>query len=411
MARREERRLLVGLDIGTSKCVAVIGQMLPEGQIEIVGEASAPCRGMNRGDVVNIEATVQAIRRAVENAEQMAGCRAQSVYIGISGSHIKSFNSTGVAPVRAREVSEKDVESVIDAARAILVPADQKILHVIPQEFMVDGRDGIHEPVGMFGVRLEAKVHMVTGSVSAAQNIFKCVETCGLHVDQLIVQHLASAEAVLLPEERNLGVCMVDIGAGTSDIAVFKGGSIRHTAVIPLAGNLVTNDISVAFRTPTQFAEEIKLQFGSALPELVSGGEDIEVKGVGDGQSRRLARHTLAEVIKPRYEEIFRYIRKELYRSECYEMIAGGGIVLTGGAAGIPGVLQLAESVFELPVRLGVPHDVRGLNDIARNPAYATAVGLLLYGRQLQAPRSLRLPDNGAGYWLKRVKDWFAGNF
>ncbi|HUS24040.1 MAG TPA: cell division protein FtsA, partial [Candidatus Binatia bacterium] len=263
MAKREERNLLVGLDIGTSKCVAVIGQLMPEGHIEIVGRGEHPTKGgLSRGDVVNIEATVTAIRRAMENAEHMANCRAQSVYVGISGTHIECRNSTGVAPVRAREVSDKDVEHVIDAARAVAIPADKRILHVIPQEFVVDGREGIHEPVGMFGVRLEAKVHMVTGSVSAAQNIYKCVETCGLTVDKLILQHLASSYAVLLPDERDLGVCMVDIGGGTSDIAVFKGGAIRHTAVLPIAGNQVTNDISVAFRTPTQSAEEIKVKYG-----------------------------------------------------------------------------------------------------------------------------------------------------
>ncbi|HEY1077033.1 MAG TPA: cell division protein FtsA [Fontimonas sp.] len=408
MARREERNLMVGLDVGTSKCVAVVGQVNDEGQIEIVGRGEHVSRGMNRGDVVNIEQTAQAIKRAVENAEHMANCRAQSVYVGLSGTHIRSFNSTGVAPVRAGSVSERDVDSVMDAARAIAIPADQKILHVIPQEFVVDGREGIHDPVGMHGVRLEAKVHMVTGSISAAQNIYKCVESCGLKVDKLILQHLASSYATLLPDERDLGVCMVDIGGGTSDIAVFKGGTIRHTAVLPIAGNQVTNDISMAFRTPAPYAEELKILYGVALQQF-AGHEEIEVKGVGDQQSRRLSRVTLAEVIKPRYEELFRFIRKELHRSDWYEMIAGG-VVLTGGSAQMPGVVELAESVFELPVRVGLPHNVEGLKDVTRNPAYATAVGLLLYGKQSR-PVQTRAPSQGFGYWAHRAGEWLKGSF
>jgi cell division protein FtsA len=408
MARREERNLMVGLDVGTSKCVAVVGQVNDEGQIEIVGRGEHVSRGMNRGDVVNIEQTAQAIKRAVENAEHMANCRAQSVYVGLSGTHIRSFNSTGVAPVRAGSVSERDVDSVMDAARAIAIPADQKILHVIPQEFVVDGREGIHDPVGMHGVRLEAKVHMVTGSISAAQNIYKCVESCGLKIDKLILQHLASSYATLLPDERDLGVCMVDIGGGTSDIAVFKGGTIRHTAVLPIAGNQVTNDISMAFRTPAPYAEELKILHGVALQQF-AGHEEIEVKGVGDQMPRRLSRLTLAEVIKPRYEELFRFIRKELHRSDWYEMIAGG-IVLTGGSSQMPGVVELAEEVFELPVRVGLPQNVDGLKDVTRNPAYATAVGLLLYGKQSR-PLQPRAPSQGLGYWAHRAGEWLKGSF
>lgn len=408
MARREERNLMVGLDVGTSKCAAVVGQINDEGQIEIVGRGEHVSRGMNRGDVVNIEQTAQAIKRAVENAEHMANCRAQSVYVGLSGTHIRSFNSTGVAPVRAGSVSERDVDSVMDAARAIAIPADQKILHVIPQEFVVDGREGIHDPVGMHGVRLEAKVHMVTGSISAAQNIYKCVESCGLKVDKLILQHLASSYSTLLPDERDLGVCMVDIGGGTSDIAVFKGGTIRHTAVLPIAGNQVTNDISMAFRTPAPYAEELKIQYGVALQQF-AGHEEIEVKGVGDQPARRLSRLTLAEVIKPRYEELFRFIRKELHRSDWYEMIAGG-VVLTGGSAQMPGVVELAEQVFELPVRVGLPHNVDGLKDVTRNPGYATAVGLLLYGKQSR-PVAARAPSQGFGYWAHRAGEWLKGSF
>jgi cell division protein FtsA len=411
MSKREVRNLLVGLDIGTSKVVCVVGEVMPDGRIEVVGEGAAASRGLKKGVVVNIDATVQSIRRAVENAEQMAGCRAQSVYVGVSGAHIKSFNSTGVVPVRNREVHDKDVEAVIDAARAIAIPADQKILHVVPQEFVVDGQDGIHEPVGMSGVRLEAHVHMVTGSLSAAQNIQKCVETCGLRVDKLILQHLASSYAVLMPDERDLGVCMVDIGGGTSDIAIFKGGSVRHTAVLPIAGDQVTNDISVAFRTPVPYAEEIKVHFGCALPEFAAVDEMIEVKSVGEMPTRTLSRHTLAEVIKPRYEELFRFIRKELHRSDFYDVIASG-IVLTGGSAQMPGVRELAEAVFELPVRLGMPQNIQGLKDVVKNPAYSTAVGLLLYGVQDQPKLALRGGDGeGAGYLLSRISSWFKGNF
>ena len=412
MPKKEARNLLVGLDIGTSKCVAVIGEVMPDGNIEIVGAGSAPSRGMKRGDVVNIETTVQSIKRAIENAEHMASCRAQGVYVGISGTHIESFNSEGVAPVRAREVSEKDVEAVIDAARAIAVPAAKRILHVIPQEFEIDKRSGIPDPVGMFGVRLEAKVHMVTCSTSAAQNLYKCVESCGLRVDKLILQHLASSEAVLLADDRELGVCMVDIGGGTSDIAVFKGGAIRHTAVLPIAGDQVTNDISVAFRTPTQYAEEIKIQHGCALPQMASAHEEIEVKSVGDTPARRLSRHTLAEVIKPRYEELFRFVKKELQRADWLDTLPGG-VILTGGSAQMPGVLELAEQVFETPVRLGVPHNVQGLKDVIRDPAYASAVGLLLYGRQ-QTPKlapSTPVGKTDVGQLAQRIGSWFKGNF
>ncbi|SFF60990.1 cell division protein FtsA [Fontimonas thermophila] len=410
MTRREERKLLVGLDIGTSKCAAVVGQVLPDGQIEIVGRGEHVSKGMNRGDVVNIEQTALAIKRAVENAEHMANCRIQSVYVGVSGTHIQGLNSTGVAPVRSGSVSERDVDNVMDAARAIAIPADRKILHVIPQEFVIDGREGIYHPVGMHGVRLEGKAHVVTGSISAAQNIYRCVESCGLKVDTLILQHLASSYATLLPDEREHGVCMIDIGGGTSDIAVFRGGAIRHTAVLPIAGNQVTNDISIVFRTPAPYAEELKIKHGVALPQLADGHEEIEVRGVGDQPPRRLSRSTLAEVIKPRYEELFYFARKELHRSDWYSLIPGG-VVLTGGAAQMPGVVELASQVLDMPVRLGLPHNVEGLKDVTRNPAYATAVGLLLYGRQSRAATSADAPTQGIGYWVQRVADWIRGSF
>lgn len=411
MSKREVRHLLVGLDIGTSKVICVVGEVMPDGQIQVIGEGTAPSRGIKKGVVVNIEATTQSIRRAVENAEQIAGCRAQAVYVGISGAHIRSSNSTGVVPVRGREVHDKDVEAVIDSARARAIPADQKILHVVPQEFIVDGQDGIHEPVGMAGVRLEAHVHMVTGSLSATQNVHKCVESCGLRVEKLILQHLASSHAVLLPDERDLGVCMVDIGGGTSDIAVFKGGSVRHTAVLPIAGDQVTSDISVMFRTPVPYAEDLKVKYGCALPELVADHEMIEVKSVGDMPAHSLSRHTLAEVIKPRFEEIFRMIRKELHRHDFYDLITSG-VVLTGGSSQMPGVRELAEAIFERPVRLGVPNGIQGLKDVVKNPACSTATGLLIYSLQDQ-PRLGAYGSDGFGssHFLSRISSWFRENF
>jgi cell division protein FtsA len=408
--RKAPRDLVVGLDIGTSKVVAIVGGSTPDGRLELVGLGQHPSRGLNKGVVVNIEATTQSIRRAVEEAELMAGCRIQSVYAGISGAHVKSFNSQGIVGVSHGEVSPHDVERVIAAARAMAIPADQKVLHVVPQEFIVDGQEGIAEPVGMAGVRLEAKVHMVTGGASAAQNIRRCIEGCGLRVDKLILEQLASSYAVLQPDERELGICLVDIGGGTSDIAVFKSGSIRHTAVIPIAGNQVTNDIAVAFRTPPQHAEEIKVRHGCAMPQMIQTSTEIEVPSVGDRPPRKLSRLTLAEVIKARYLELFQFVRKELHKNDWYDAIAGG-IVLTGGSAKVEGVIELAEEVFDLPVRLGLPQNVAGLTDVARNPVYSTAVGLLLYGRQQQGPAAPEASGAGLAHWVERVQTWFKGQF
>ncbi len=410
MSKRETRNLLMTLDVGTSKVVCVIGEMMQGGKVEVVGFGQQPSRGLKRGVVINMDATVQSIRRAVEEAEMMANARVQSVYVGLSGAHIKSQNSVGVVPVSSREVSHRDVEKVIEAGRAIAIPADQKVIHVLPQEFVLDNQEGILRPEGMFGVRLEAKVHIVTGSMSAAQNLQKCVESCGLHVEKLCLQHIASSMAVLLPDEKDLGICMVDIGGGTSDIAVFRGGSVRHTAALPIAGEQVTNDISVAFRTPTQAAEDIKVKYGCALPQLIETDEEIEVPSVADGTPRRLSRKTLAEVIRPRYEELFRFVRKELHRADWYDGIAGG-VVLTGAASMMPGVPELAEEVFEVPTRLGHPHDVGGSRDVAGSPAYATAVGLLLYARSQNQTRVPSGDPRGVGYWAERVSTWFKGNF
>jgi len=403
--------MIVGLDIGTSKVVAIVGEIAPDGGVEIIGIGSHPSKGLKKGVVVNIESTVHSIQRAVEEAELMAGCQIHSVYAGIAGSHIRSLNSHGIVAIRDKEVTPSDVERVIDAARAVAIPADQKILHILPQEFVIDDQDGIREPVGMCGVRLEAKVHMVTGAVSAAQNIIKCVRRCGLEVDDIILEQLASSYAVLTEDEKDLGVCLVDIGGGTTDIAVFTEGSIRHTAVIPIAGDQVTNDIAVALRTPTQYAEEIKIKYACALTQLAASDENIEVPSVGDRPPRRLARQTLAEVIEPRYEELLTLVQAELRRSGFEDLIAAG-IVMTGGSSKIEGLMDLAEEVFHMPVRLGVPQSVMGLVDVVRNPIYATGVGLLLFGNQNRVQRAFEA-DFGhgvRGVW-ERMKSWFQGNF
>ncbi len=409
MAKKTERNLIVGLDIGTSKVVAIVGKITPDRQVEIVGIGSHPSRGLKKGVVVNIESTVQSIQRAVEEAELMAGCQIHSVYAGIAGSHIRSMNSHGIVAIRDKEVTQGDVERVIDAARAVAIPADQKILHVLPQEFIIDSQEGVREPVGMAGVRLEAKVHLVTGAVSAAQNIVKCVRRCGLDVEDIILEQLASSYSVLTEDEKDLGVCLVDIGGGTTDIAVFTEGSIKHTAVIPIAGDQVTNDIAVALRTPTQHAEEIKLKYACALTQLASPEETIEVPSVGERAPRRLARQTLAEVVEPRYEELLSLIQAELRRSG-FEDLCAAGVVLTGGSAKMEGAIELAEEIFHMPVRLGVPQHVSGLVDVVRNPIHATGVGLLIYGHKHGMDRrpDKRLAPGMKGLW-SRMRNWFAG--
>jgi cell division protein FtsA len=411
MVKKTEKNLIVGLDIGTSKVVAIVGEILPGGELEVIGIGSHPSRGLKKGVVVNIESTVHSIQRAVEEAELMAGCQIHSVYAGIAGSHIRSLNSHGIVAIRDKEVTQNDVERVIDAARAVAIPADQKILHILPQDFIIDSQEGIRHPVGMSGVRLEAKVHMVTGAVSAAQNIIKCVRRCGLEVDDIILEQLASSHSVLTEDEKDLGVCIVDIGGGTTDIAVFTEGAIRHTAVIPIAGDQVTNDIAVALRTPTQHAEEIKIKYACALAQMASADETIEVPSVGDRPPRQLARHTLAEVVEPRYEELLTLIQAELRRSGFEDLVASG-IVLTGGSAKIEGLVDLAEEVFHMPVRLGVPQYVTGLVDVVRNPIYATGVGLLLFGLQNRDQRAMDmvLGKGMRGIW-DRMKGWFQGNF
>jgi len=409
--KKPEQKVIVGLDIGTSKVVAIVSEIGPEGNLDIIGVGTHISRGIKKGVVVNIDATVQSVQRAVEEAEYMAGCQIHSVYTGIAGSHIRSFNSHGIVAIRDHVVTAADVERVIEAAKAVLIPADQKVLHILPQEFVVDSQAGIHEPVGMSGVRLEANVHMVTGSVSAAQNIVTVIRKCGLEVEDIVLEQLASSEAVLTEDEKQLGVCLVDIGGGTTDIAVFIDGAIYHTAVIPVAGDQVTADIAVALRTPTQSAEALKIQYGCALSAHTDPTEMVDIPTVGDRAHKNVSRLTLAEVIEPRFEELFSLVQAELRRHQLEELL-GSGVVLTGGSAKMAGVVELAEEVFHLPVRLGVPRNISGVVDVVRNPIYSTGVGLVQYGyHNREHRRSEFNPGQGFKSMVGRVKQWFQGNF
>ncbi|MCR9186395.1 MAG: cell division protein FtsA [Halieaceae bacterium] len=412
MGSVQDKRMIVGLDIGTSKVVALVGEIGAEGGLEVVGIGSHPSKGMKKGVIVNIESTVQSIQRAVEEAELMAGCQIHSVYVGIAGSHIRSLNSHGIVAIRDREVQPPDLERVLDAAQAVAIPADQKVLHILPQEYVIDNQEGVKEPLGMSGVRLEAKVHLVTCAVNAAQNIEKCIRRCGLEVEEVILEQLASSYSVLTEDERELGVCLVDIGGGTTDIAIFTEGSIRHTGVIPIAGDQVTNDIATALRTPTQHAEEIKIKYACALTQLAGPDETIKVPSVGDRPPRDLSRQSLAEVVEPRYDELFTLIQGELRRSG-YEEAIRAGVVLTGGTSKMEGVVELAEEIFHMPVRVGYPQSVKGLNDIVRNPIYSTGVGLLQYGQKQAGERAgsaQRSAANGEGL-VARLRNWIQSNF
>jgi len=408
MAAEQEPQRVVGLDIGTSKVVAMVAEIGADGVLEIIGIGAYPSRGLKKGVVVNIDSTTQSIQRAVEEAELMAGCQIDTLYAGIAGSHIRSLNSHGIVGISDGEVFPHDVERVIDAAQAVAIPADQKILHIIPQDYIIDSQEDIKEPLGMSGVRLEAKVHLVTCAVNASQNIEKCIERCGLSVNDIILEQLASSYAVLTDDERDLGVCMVDIGGGTTDIAVFTDGSIRHTAVIPIAGDQVTNDIAMALRTPTASAEQIKVKYACALTQLAQADEKILVPGVGDKPPRELSRQALAEVVEPRYDELFGLIQAELRRSGFEDLLAAG-IVLTGGSSKMEGVVELAEEIFHMPVSLGMPHNIKGHNDIVRNPIYATCVGLALYGKQREESGEKSSAKKASGF--SRFKSWLSENF
>ena len=409
MTNPNNGRILVGLDIGTSKVVAIVAELGLEGEIDIIGIGSHPSKGLKKGVVVNIETTVESIRRAIEEAELMAGCQIEQVYAGIAGSHIRGLNSHGIVAIRDKEVFQADIERVIDAAQAVAIPADQKVLHVLPQEYVIDEQEGVKEPLGMSGVRLEAKVHLITCAVNAYQNIEKCIKKCGLEVEDIILEQLASGDAVLTEDEKNLGVCLVDIGGGTTDIAIFSEGAIRHTAVIPIAGDQVTNDIAMALRTPTPNAEEIKIKYACALGSLAQENETIKIPSVGDRSDRNLSRQALADVVEPRYEELFSLVQAELRRSGFEDLVAAG-IVLTGGTSKIEGAIELAEEIFHMPVSLGKPKNVAGLSDIVRNPIYSTAVGLLHYGANQQTRGTANKPKKKSYGLINQFKKWFTGN-
>ena len=409
MAAESQKQKIIGLDIGTNKVATIVAEVNEFQELEIIGIGTHASSGLKKGVVINIESTVESIKRAVEEAELMAGCAIESVYAGIAGSHVRSLNSHGMVAIKDREVVDQDVDRVMDAAQAMAIPADQRILHVLPQEFVIDNQEGVREPLGMSGVRLEAKVHMVTCASNAAQNIEKCVERCGLGVNDIVLEQLASSYSVLTQDERDLGVCLVDIGGGTTDIAIFVDGAIRHTAVIPVAGDQVTNDIAMALRTPTQYAEDLKVRYACALTQLAGVDEFIKVPGVGDKPDRELSRQTLAEVVEPRYDELFKLVLSELRRSG-FEQLVASGIVLTGGGAKMEGLIELAEEIFHMPVTLGSPREISGLKDIVRNPVFATGVGLLQYGLDRERDLLGKQGDRESGLFT-RAKLWLQENF
>jgi len=411
MNKKGDKSLIVGLDIGTSKVVALVGEYTPGSPIEVIGLGSHESHGMKRGVVVDIESTVQSIQRAVEEAELMAGCEIRSVYASISGNHVQCRNSPGIVPIRDGEVTWADLDRVLEAAKAVAFPADQRILHALPREYVLDNsQEGIRNPVGMTGVRLEVHAHLVVCAQSAAANISKCVQRCGLQIDGLILSPLASSIAVLTDDERELGVVLVDIGAGTTDVAVYVQGAIAHTASLPIAGDKVTEDIAHMLRTPTPEAEQIKVRYACALVQLATSEESIQVPSVGDRPSRRLPRQSLAQAVQARYEEIFEMVQAELRRSG-FEPHVRAGLVLTGGAAKMEGVVELAEEMLQMPVRIGHPQHITGLGGVVGNPVHASGVGLLLMGSQIEHPRRPTLTSTRVSGWFKRFKTWFNGEF
>ena len=414
MAETNDNPMLVSLDIGTSKVVAMVAEMPAEGDLRIAGVSCQPSRGLKRGMIVDIESTVQSIKRAIEEAELMADCKMDSVTVGIGGNHISSLNSHGIVAIDSGEVTETDIDRVIDAARAVAIAADQKILHILPQEYVIDGQDGIRDPLGMSGVRLEVKVHIIIGSSNVAQNIEKCLARCDLQVDGLVVNQLASSEAVLTEDEKELGVCLIDMGGGTLDVAVYTGGAIRHTAMIPVAGDQVTNDLAMALRTPTIHAEDIKVRYACALAQLADLAETVKVPSVGDRAARDLSRQALAEVVEPRYEELYTLVQAELRRSG-YEDTLAAGVVLTGGTALMEGAVELAEEIFHMPVRLAKPKALAGAMDLVDEPNFATSVGLLMYASEHQLEGAVK-PITKAGNasisgWWQQTKGWIERNF
>jgi cell division protein FtsA len=402
--------LIVGLDIGTTKICAIVGNLTPDG-LDIVGIGTSPSRGLRKGVVINIESTVESIGKALREAELMAGCEIKSVFAGIAGGHIKGFNSQGVIAIKNREVTREDIERVIDAAKALAIPMDREVIHVLPQEFIIDDQDGIKEPLGMSGVRLEAKVHIVTGAVASAQNIVKSCNRASVNVSDIVLEQLASSDAVLSADEKELGVALVDIGGGTTDIAIFVDGAIKHTSVLSLGGNHLTNDIAVGLRTPMAEAEKIKKQYGCCLTAMVGKDETIEVPSVGGRDPRVLSRQLLAEILEPRVEEIFTLVNRELLRSGYGDLIASG-VVITGGTTILPGMPEMAEQIFSLPVRRGTPRDIGGLTDVVNSPIYATGVGLVKYGsRNLKVQKFMIGQDNLFDKVVRRMREWFSEFF
>lgn len=410
MAKVNERNLVVGLDIGTSKISVAVGEITPDNKLSIVGVGNQPSRGMDKGGVNDLNLVIQSIQRAINEAELMADCHISSVYLGISGKHICCQNENGMVPINDKEVIQEDIDNVIHTARSVPISAERRMLHVLPQEYTIDCQEGIKSPIGMSGVRMEAKVHIVTCANDMAKNLVKCVERCDLSADQLIFSALASSYSVLTDDEKELGICVVDMGAGTMDISVFTGGALRHTAVIPVAGNQVTSDIAKIFRTPLSHAEDIKVQYACALRQLVSMEENIEVPSVGGRAARSMSRHTLAEVVEPRYQELFELIQDELRESGLEDQIAAG-YVLTGGTAKMEGVVEFAEEVFQMPVRLAQPTDVLGLKEYVNDPAYSTVVGLLHYGLQASEQDSLDKKNSDSVPLWSRLSAWFKGEF
>jgi cell division protein FtsA len=398
--------IIVGLDIGTTKICAVVGEVAGD-KINVIGIGTHPSIGLRKGVVVNIESTVESIQKAIEEAELMAGCEISSVYAGIAGGHITGFNSRGIVAIKGPEVTQQDVDRVIDAARAVAIPMDREVIHVIPQEFMIDEQGGIQNPVGMSGIRLEAKIHIVTGAVTSAHNIVKCANRSGLDVCDIVLEPLASGEAVLTDEEKDLGTALMDLGGGTTDLAIFSGKNIKHTFVLALGGNNLTNDISIGLRASMADAEKIKKKYGTCISQSISGDETIEVPGMGGRKPRKLQRQILGEILEPRMEEIFTLIKREIFRAGM-ENIITSGIVLTGGSSLLEGVTDVAETVFDLPTRLGTPRGISGLTDVVNNPMYATGVGLVLYGARNQPKKKFRIRDtNIFNRVMTRMKKWF----
>lgn len=407
---KKSDNLIVGLDIGTTKICCIVGHMAEDG-LEVVGIGTSPSRGMRKGVVINIESTVAAIRKAIREAELMAGCEIKSVFTGIAGGHIRGMNSQGVIAIKNREVTSEDLQRVIDAAKAIAIPMDREVLHILPQEFIIDDQDGIREPLGMSGVRLEAKVHIVTGAVASAQNIIKSCNRAGVDVADIVLEQLASSEAVLSADEKELGVALVDIGGGTADIAIYADGAIKHTSVLSIGGDHLTNDIAVGLRTPMAEAEKIKKTYGCCLTSMVGKDETIEVPSVGGREPRILSRQLLAEILEPRVEEMFSLINREIIKSGYDELIASG-IVITGGTAILPGMPELAEQIFNLPVRRGTPIDIGGLADVVNSPIYASGVGLVKYGSMNTQAQKFKVgEDNMFERVSKRLKEMFSDFF